>query len=147
MLVNICVCGVDSTLKFKSKITDTSKDLSFADFLRTTKLDDVSYLSKIYKRCLSVVAPIVTEWFGVPWTSNCIWAKGIFKRLELICFSFSALILYCVPRNVSFQRWMFASQEALFWSLKKYVTSLYILNTKLTMRRTFVCFGIRSFCQ
>ena len=61
MLVNICVCGVDSTLKFKSKITDTSKDLSFADFLRTTKLDDVSYLSKIYKRCLSVVAPIVTE--------------------------------------------------------------------------------------
>ena len=35
MLVNICV---DSTLKLKSKITDTNTDLSFAYFLRMTEM-------------------------------------------------------------------------------------------------------------
>ena len=32
-------------LKLKSKITVANNDLSFADFLRMTKLDDGSYLS------------------------------------------------------------------------------------------------------
>ena len=45
MLLKICVCGVDSTLKLKSKITVANKNLSFADFLRMAKLDDESYLS------------------------------------------------------------------------------------------------------
>ena len=45
MLLKICVCGVDSTLKLKSKITVVNKNLSFADFLRMAKLDDESYLS------------------------------------------------------------------------------------------------------
>ena len=44
MLVKICLCGVDSTLKLKSKITVANNDLHFADFLRMTKLDDGSYL-------------------------------------------------------------------------------------------------------
>ena len=48
MLVKICVCGVDSMVKLKSKITVTNNSLSFADFLRTTKLDDGSYLSLDY---------------------------------------------------------------------------------------------------
>ena len=43
MLVKICLCGVDSTLKSKSKITVANNDLHFADFLRMTKLDG-SYL-------------------------------------------------------------------------------------------------------
>ena len=45
MLVKICVCGVDSTLKLKSSITVVNSDLSFADFLKTAKVDDGSYLS------------------------------------------------------------------------------------------------------
>ena len=45
MLVKICVFSVDSMLKLKSKITVANNDLSFADFLRMTKLDDGSYLS------------------------------------------------------------------------------------------------------
>ena len=45
MLVKICVCGVDSTVKLKSNITVANNVLSFADFLRTAKLDDGSYLS------------------------------------------------------------------------------------------------------
>ena len=45
MLVKICVCGVDFILKLKSKITVANNYLSFADFLKTTKLDDGSYLS------------------------------------------------------------------------------------------------------
>ena len=39
------VCGVDSTVKLKSKITVANNVLSFADFLRMAKLDDGSYLS------------------------------------------------------------------------------------------------------
>ena len=45
MLLKICVCGLDSTLKLKSKITVANKNLSFAEFLRMAKLDDESYLS------------------------------------------------------------------------------------------------------
>ena len=45
MLVKICVFSVDSMLKLKSKITVANNNLSFADFLRMTKLDDGSYLS------------------------------------------------------------------------------------------------------
>ena len=45
MLVKICVFGVDSMLKLKSKITVGNNDLSFADFLRMPKLDGGSYLS------------------------------------------------------------------------------------------------------
>ena len=45
MLVKICVCDVDSTVKLKSKITVVNNVSSFADFLRTAKLDDGSYLS------------------------------------------------------------------------------------------------------
>ena len=36
MLVKICVCSVDSTLKLKSKIPVANNDLSLADFLKTT---------------------------------------------------------------------------------------------------------------
>ena len=39
------VCGVDSTVKLKSKIIVANNVLSFADFLRMAKLDDGSYLS------------------------------------------------------------------------------------------------------
>ena len=39
------VCGLDSTLKLKSKIIVANNDLNFADFLKTTKMDDGSYLS------------------------------------------------------------------------------------------------------
>ena len=45
MLLKICVCGVESTLKLKSKITVANNNLNFADFLKTTKLDNGSYLS------------------------------------------------------------------------------------------------------
>ena len=45
MLLKICVWGVDSTLKLKSKITVANNNLNFADFLKTTKLDNGSYLS------------------------------------------------------------------------------------------------------
>ena len=44
MLVKICVCGVDSTLKLKGKITVANNDLRFADFLKKTKLDDGPYM-------------------------------------------------------------------------------------------------------
>ena len=45
MLVKICVCGVDSTLNLKSKITFANNDLSIGHFLKTKKQDDKSYLS------------------------------------------------------------------------------------------------------
>ena len=45
MVLKICVCGVDSTLKLKSKITVANNNLNFADFLKTTKLDNGSYPS------------------------------------------------------------------------------------------------------
>ena len=40
MLVKIYVCGVDSALNLKSKITFVNNDLSIGDFLKMTKQDD-----------------------------------------------------------------------------------------------------------
>ena len=61
MLVKICVCDVDSTVKLKSKITVVNNVSSFADFLRTVKLDDGSYLSlENLQEVLVRVAPIAT---------------------------------------------------------------------------------------
>ena len=45
MLVKICVYGVGFLLKLESKITVMNNNLSIADFLKITKLDDGSYLS------------------------------------------------------------------------------------------------------
>ena len=45
MLVKICVYGVGFSLKLESKITVMNNNLSIADFLKITKLDDGSYLS------------------------------------------------------------------------------------------------------
>ena len=38
MLLNIYVCGVDSSLKLKSKIAVSNNDLSIAEMFETTKL-------------------------------------------------------------------------------------------------------------
>ena len=39
ILVKICLCDVDSTLKLKSKIVVSNNDLSIAEILETTKLE------------------------------------------------------------------------------------------------------------
>ena len=39
ILVKICVCDVNSTLKLKSKIVVSNNDLSIAEILETTKLE------------------------------------------------------------------------------------------------------------